>query len=173
MSAWLRIPARISAYLIALMLAAVWTFAALDSLRRPLFDIGRPVVGDSIISLTSALSFAPQAALLLAMLLVCLKLMIGAFLLATCVCALYEKVRWNTCDDAMLDVALMIAALASAASAVPGLTHGGEMLNEVIGELMLCLIASGLAIYGRGYLTKEEQPRQIRRDDDAAVIRIV
>jgi undecaprenyl pyrophosphate phosphatase UppP len=173
MSAWLRIPARVSAYLIALLLAAVWMFAALDSLRRPLFDIGRPVVGDSIIALTSALSFAPQAALVFAMLLVCLKLMIGAFLLATCACAIYEKVRWDSCDDAMLDVALMIAALASAASAVPGLTHGGEMLNEVIGELMLCLIASGLAIYGRGYLTKEEQPRQIRRDEDPAVIRIV
>ena len=45
--------------------------------------------------------------------------------------------RWGSCDDAMLDVALLIAALASVASALPGLTHGGEMLNEIIGELML------------------------------------
>jgi hypothetical protein len=162
MSQWLRVSARIGAYLIALMLAAVWMFAALDSLHRPLFDIGRPVVGDSIIALTSALSFAPQAALVFAMLLVCLKLMIGAFLLATCACAIYEKVRWDACDDAMLDVALMIAALASVVSAVPGLTHGGEMLNEVIGELMLCLIASGLAIFGRGYLAKTELPPAVR-----------
>jgi hypothetical protein len=173
MATWLRIPARFGAYLIAAMLAAVWTFSALDSMRRPLFDIGRPAVGDAIIWLAGALSFAPQAALLLAMLLVCLKLMIGAFLLATCLCAIYEKLRWNACDDAMLDVALMVAALASAASALPGLLHGGEMLNEVIGELMLCLIASGLAIYGRGYLVREELPRQVRRDNDAAVIRIV
>jgi hypothetical protein len=156
---WLWHPlARIGAYLITLLLAAVWTLAALDSLRRPLLDIGRPAVGDVIISITSALSLAPQTALLFAMLLVCLKLMIGAFLLAACMCAAYEKLRWGRCDDAMLDVALMLAALASLASAFPGLTHGGEMLNEVIGELMLCLIASGLAIYGRGYVAKEELP---------------
>lgn len=162
MSGVLRYSARIGAYLIALLLAAVWAVSALDSLGRPLFDIGRPAVGDVIISLTSALSLAPQSALLFAMLLVCLKLMIGAFLLATFLCAAYERLRWGSCDDAMLDVALLIAALASAASALPGLTHGGEMLNEIIGELMLCLIASGLAIYGRGYLVKDELPRATR-----------
>jgi hypothetical protein len=162
MSGVLRYSARIGAYLIALLLAAVWTVSALDSLVRPLFDIGRPAVGDVIISLTSALSLAPQSALLLAMLLVCLKLMVGALLLATFLCAAYERLRWGSCDDAMLDVALLIAALASAASALPGLTHGGEMLNEIIGELMLCLIASGLAIYGRGYLVKDELPRATR-----------
>lgn len=162
MSGVLRYSARIGAYLIALLLAAVWTVSALDSLVRPLFDIGRPAVGDVIISLTSALSLAPQSALLLAMLLVCLKLMVGALLLATFLCAAYERLRWGSCDDAMLDVALLIAALASAASALPGLTHGGEMLNEIVGELMLCLIASGLAIYGRGYLVKDELPRATR-----------
>ena len=104
-----------------------------------------------IISIVSALSLAPQPALVFAPLLVCLKLMVGAFLLATIMCAVYERLRWGSCDDAMLDVALLISALARAASALPGLTHGGEMLNEIIGELMLCLIASGLAIHGRGY----------------------
>ncbi len=154
--------ARVGAYLITLMLSAVWTFAALDTLHRPLLDIGRPAVGDVIVSFASMLSLAPQTALLFAMLLVCLKLMIGAFLLATCLCATYEKVRWRHCDDAMLDTALLLAAFASMASALPGLTHGGEMLNEVIGELMLCLIASGLAIFGRGYVTKDELPRPTR-----------
>jgi hypothetical protein len=158
----LRFAARIGAYLIALLLAAVWAVSALDSLGRPLFDIGRPAVGDVIISVVSALSLAPQSALLFALLLVCLKLMVGAFLLAALMCAIYERLRWGSCDDAMLDVALLIAALASAASALPGLTHGGEMLQEIIGELMLCLIASGLAIYGRGYLVKDELPRPTR-----------
>jgi hypothetical protein len=158
----LRFAARIGAYLIALLLAAVWAVSALDSLGRPLFDIGRPAVGDVIISVVGALSLAPQSALLFALLLVCLKLMVGAFLLAAFMCAIYERLRWGSCDDAMLDVALLIAALASAASALPGLTHGGEMLQEVIGELMLCLIASGLAIYGRGYLVKDELPRPRR-----------
>ncbi len=157
-----RYAARIGAYLIALLLSVIWAVSALDSLGRPLFDIGRPAVGDVIISIVSALSLAPQSALVFALLLVCLKLMVGAFLLATIMCAVYERLRWGSCDDAMLDVALLISALASAASALPGLTHGGEMLNEIIGELMLCLIASGLAIYGRGYLVQDELPRPTR-----------
>ena len=162
MSRVLSYAARIGAYLIALFLSAVWTVSALDSFGRPLFDIGRPAVGDVIVSIASTLSLAPQSVLLFALLLVALKLMVGALLLATVLCASYEKLRWGSCDDAMLDVALLVAALASVASAMPGLTHGGELLNEVIGELMLCLIASGLAIYGRGYLVKEELPRATR-----------
>jgi hypothetical protein len=70
--------------------------------------------------------------------------------------------RSKSTDDAMLDVALFTAAIATIASALPGVTHGGEMLLLVIGELMLCVIASGLAIYGRGYVVKEEQPRPTR-----------
>lgn len=171
MSAALRYSARIGAYLIVLLLAAVWAVSAIDSLDRPLFDIGRPAVGDVIISVVTALSLAPQSALLFALLLVCLKLMVGAFLLATVMCAAYERLRWGSCDDAMLDVALLISALASAASALPGLTHGGEMLNEIIGELMLCLIASGLAIYGRGYLVNDELP-PLERPQETAVIRV-
>jgi len=170
MSGALRYSARIGAYLIALLLSVIWAVSALDSLGRPLFDIGRPAVGDVIISIVSALSLAPQSALVFALLLVCLKLMVGAFLLATVMCAVYERLRWGSCDDAMLDVALLIAALASAASALPGLTHGGEMLNEIIGELMLCLIASGLAIYGRGYLVQDELPRPTR--PEPVVIRV-
>jgi hypothetical protein len=165
----LRYSARIGAYLIALLLAAVWAVSALDSLGRPLFDIGRPAVGNVIISIVNALSLAPQSALLFALLLVCLKLMVGAFLLATFMCAIYERLRWGWCDDAMLDVALLIAALASAASALPGLTHGGEMLTEIVGELMLCLIASGLAIYGRGYLAKDDVPRATRPQETAII----
>ena len=162
MSGLLSSSARIGAYLITLLLAAVWTVAALETLTRPLLDIGRPAVGDVIISIVGALSLGPQSALLFALLLVVLKLLVGAFLLATLICAVYEKLRWDSADDAMLDVALLIAAMASAASALPGLTHGGELLNEVIGELMLCLIASGLAIYGRGYLVRPDLPRPTR-----------
>src|SRR6478736_5909206 len=165
----MRYSARIGAYLIALLLSAVWSVSALDSLGRPLFDIGRPAVGNVIIYIVNALSLAPQSALLFALLLVCLKLMVGALLLATFLCAIYERLRWGWCDDAMLDVALLISALASAASALPGLTHGGEMLTEIVGELMLCLIASGLAIYGRGYLAKEELPRATRPQETAAI----
>jgi hypothetical protein len=162
MTGLLQYLARFGAYLITLLLAAVWTVSALDSLTRPFLDIGRPAVGDVIIQVASALSLGPQSTLMFALLLVGLKLLVGAFLLATLACAVYEKMRWGASDDAMLDVALFIAAIASITSALPGLTHGGEMLNEVIGELMLCLIASGLAIYGRGYLVRSELPRPTR-----------
>src|SRR4029078_5469614 len=93
---------------------------------------------------------------------------VGAFLLATLMCAAYERLRWGWCDDALLDCALLLAGLWGGASALPGLTHGGEMLNEIVGELMLCLIASGLAIYGRGYLVKDELPRPTRPQETAA-----
>ncbi len=158
MSDVLRYLSRLGAYLIVLLLAAVWGVSALDSLRRPFFDIGRPVVGDAIISVATYLSLTPQWTLLFALLLVCLKLMVGAFLLATLFCAIYEKFRWGQSDDSMLDVALLIAAFASVSSSVPGLMNGGDMLNEIVGELMLCVIASALAIYGRGYVTKDELP---------------
>jgi hypothetical protein len=169
LSTGLRYSARTGAYLITLLLAVNWAVCALDSLGRPFLDIGRPAVGDVIISIVGAFSLAPQSALLFALLLVCLKLMVGALLLATIMCAIYERLRWGACDDAMLDVALLVAALASAASALPGLTHGGEMLNEIIGELMLCLIASGLAIYGRGYLVQDELPRPVRPQETAVI----
>jgi hypothetical protein len=169
MAAMLGIAARFGAYLITLLLAAVWTVAALETLTRPLLDIGRPAVGDVIISMASALSLPPHSALLFALLLVMLKLLVGAFLLATLICAAYEKLRWGISDDAMLDVALFIAAMASAASALPGLTHGGELLQGVIGELMLCLIASGLAIYGRGYFVRRELPRPTRPQESGVI----
>ena len=78
MSGLLRYSARFGAYLIVLLLAAVWAVSALDSLFRPFFDIGRPVVGDAIISIAGALSLSAQSTILFAFLLVGLKLMVGA-----------------------------------------------------------------------------------------------
>jgi hypothetical protein len=158
----LRFPARCSAYLVALLLAAVWSFGALDTLTRPLFDLGRPQIGDTIIWIAGALALPPQATLMFAKLLAGLKFMVGAFLLAAVIGAVCEKVRFGSCDDAMLDVALFTAAVASVVAALPGLVHGGELLIGAIGELMLCAIASGCAIYGRGYLVRPELPPPTR-----------
>jgi hypothetical protein len=162
MSQWLRYLARRCAYAIALLLAAVWVVGALESLTRPLYDLGAPRVGDVILWVGRALSLAPEAIVVFAFLLVGLKLMVGAFLLAAVFAAAYEKYTFGSSDDAMLDVALFVAALGTIASAAPGVIHGGEMLVAVIGELMLCVIASALAIYGRGYVIKPELPRPTR-----------
>ena len=153
---------RWSAYLIALLLAAVWITSAFETFTHPLLDLGRPQVGDVLISLAGALAIPSHAVFPLAKLLAGLKFMVGAFLLAALIGAVFDKARARGCDDAALDVALFTAALASAAAALPGLTHGGELLLAPVGELMLCLIASGLAIFGRGYLAREELPRPVR-----------
>ena len=57
----LRYLSRWSAYLVALLLAAVWIIGALDTFTRPLLDLGRPQVGDVLISLASVLAIPPQA----------------------------------------------------------------------------------------------------------------
>lgn len=162
MSSLLASLARIGAYLITLLLAAVWVAGGLESLMRPLFDLGRPRVGDAILAVAGVLFLSPDAVLLFAQVLAGLKLMVGLLLLVALIGAFYEIVRWGESDDAILDVALLTAATASVACALPGLMHGGEPLQEVIGELMLCVIASWLAIHGRGYLAREELPRPTR-----------
>jgi len=155
----LRYVSRLAAYLISLLLAAVWSVGALDSFTRPLVDLGRPHVGDAIIAVAGAFALPPEYILAFAQLLAGLKFMVGAFLLVSLIGVAVAKTRFGFCDDAMLDVALFVAALASIAAALPGLLHGGELLLSAIGELMLCVMASGFAIYGRGYLIGEERPR--------------
>jgi hypothetical protein len=162
MSRLLSCVARTGAYLVTLLLAAVWTVGALDTLLHPLYDLGRHNVGDVIIRLTGALGLSPHVTFQFAHLLAGLKLMVGALLLTALVGAIYEKVRWGTSDDALLDVALFTAGVASVCAALPGLIHGGVPLQEVVGELMLCVIASRLAIYGRGYLVQCDLPAPTR-----------
>src|SRR5882757_8959540 len=152
--------ARTGTYLITLLLAAVWVVGALDTLLRPLYDLGRHNVGDVIIRLAGVLGLSPHATFQFAHLLAGLKLMVGALLLTALIGAIYQKIRYGTSDDALLDVALFTAGIASVASAMPGLIHGGVPLQEVMGELLLCVFASGLAIYGRGYLVREDLVRE-------------
>jgi hypothetical protein len=164
MSIALRYLARCGAYSITMLMAAVWTVGGLESLTRPLFDLGKPLIGDAIIMIAHAIALPPETIVLFALMLVGLKFMVGAFLLAALFSAAYEKIHFGSSEDAMLDVALLTSAIATVASALPGLLHGGELLLSVIGELMLCVIASALAIYGRGFLVKEELQRPTRNE---------
>jgi len=88
--------------------------------------------------------------------------LVGAFLLVALVGAVIEKLRFGSSDDAIFDVALFVAAVASVAGALPGLVYGGVLLQGAVGELILCVAASGFAIYGRGYLIGQELPRPAR-----------
>jgi hypothetical protein len=158
-----RITARIGAYLIALLLAAVWTVNGLASLTLPFFDIGRAHVGDTIIAVAGLFQLSPAGTMVFAQLLSGLKVLVGLYLFVTVVVALGECLLWRASDDAMLDVGLMVSAIASLTGVVPSVTMGGEPLQGLIGELMLCVIASALAIYGRGFVIADnERPRPVR-----------
>jgi hypothetical protein len=159
----LRTLSRLSAYLIALLLAAVWLVAGLETLLlHPLFDLGKPHIGDAVLTVARLLAIPSDHIVLFAKLLAGLKLMVGAFLFVALACSILEKARLGSCDDATLDVALFVAAVAALVGALPGLLHGGHLLVATIGELMLCVIASWLAIQGRGYLIADERPKPVR-----------
>jgi hypothetical protein len=154
--------ARVTAYLIALLLALVWTAAAAVSLTHPLFDIGQPHSGDTIITVAHLFALSPAMVVTFAHMLAGLKLFIGIYLFVTVIVAAWDWAIHGTSDDAMLDVGLLMSALASLIAAVPFAGLGGEPLQAVIGELMLAAIASALAIYGRGFVIPNERPRATR-----------
>src|ERR1051325_8290538 len=129
--------ARVTAYLIALLLALVWTASAAVSLTHPLFDIGQPHVGEAI--LTIGRPPAPSAGMVVGFpdMLAGRKLFIGIYLFIPVMVAAWDWAIHGTSDDAMLDVGLLVSALASLIEAVPVAGLGGEPLQAVIGELML------------------------------------
>ena len=154
--------ARVVAYLIALLLALVWTAAAAVSLTHPLFDIGQPHTGDTIVTVGRLLALSPAMVVTFAHMLAGLKLFIGIYLFVTVIVAAWDWAIHGTSDDAMLDVGLLMSALASLIAAAPFAGLGGEPLQAVIGELMLAALASALAIYGRGFVIPDERPRPTR-----------
>jgi cytochrome bd-type quinol oxidase subunit 1 len=139
-----------AAYGIVLLLAAVWISSALASLQQPLFDLGRARIGDAIIAFAGALALSPESTLKLAHMLVGVKLLLGAYLVASLVGAVYERLRWGASGDEMLDLGLFLSAIASIVAASPVLADAGA-LRAAVGELLLCAMASGLAAFGRGW----------------------
>jgi hypothetical protein len=145
----LRPLARTTAYGIALLLSAVWVTSATGSFVQPLFDLGKARIGDAIIAFGGLLHLPPQAIFELAHMLVGLKLLLGTYLLIVVIFAAYERLRWRRSGDDMLDVGLFLSAIASIIASGP-LVIAGEGVRVFIGELMLCVIASGLATFARG-----------------------
>jgi hypothetical protein len=140
--------ARATAYGIVLLLAVLWVTSALASFLQPFFDLGKPRVGDAIIALGGALHLPPRGILELAHMLVGLKLMLGTYLLMVVMFAAYERLRWRRSNDDMLDVGLLVSAIGSIIASAP-LVMQGEGVRVFVGELMLCVIASGLTLFAR------------------------
>ena len=144
----LRRAALAAAYAIVVLLATVWLSAALASLHHPLFDLGKARIGDAIIAFAELLGLPPDMTLPLAQLLAGLKLLLGLYLLAASILAISARLRSRTSGDEMLDLGLFVAALASIVAAGPA-PIDGEALRILVGELMLCAIASGLIHFTR------------------------
>jgi hypothetical protein len=140
--------ARIAAYLIVLLLAAVWITSAMASLQQPLLDLAKPRVGDAIIDFASFLALSPDGTMRLAHMLAGLKLLTGTYLLAGLAFTVYERARWDDEGDEMIDVALFLSAIATIVAASPVLTTSAG-LQAATGELLLCALASGLVMFGR------------------------
>jgi hypothetical protein len=130
------------AYLAALLLSAVWISGALAALASPLLDLGKPHVGTAIIVFARYLSLSPEGIFMLAHTLVGIKLALGTFLLMAVSAGIYGRLR-GAAGDAALDVALFLSAIASVVAAIPVLTETIG-LHQIVGELMLCVIASTL-----------------------------
>jgi hypothetical protein len=144
----LRAAARATAYGIAVLLSVMWVTSAATSFLHPLFDLGRARIGDAIIAFNGFLHLPPQAIFELAHMLVGLKLLLGTYLLIAVLFAAYERLRRRTSGDDMLDIGLFLSAIASIIASGP-LVIAGEGLLEFVGELMLCIIASGLTAVAR------------------------
>jgi hypothetical protein len=144
----LRRMARIAAYAIILLLAAVWITSALASLQQPLLDLAKPRIGDAIVAFASFLALSPDGTMRLASMLVGFKLLTGTYLLVGLAFTIYERVRWKDEGDEMIEVALFLSAIATIVAAAPVLTSTLG-LQAAIGELMLCALASGLVMFGR------------------------
>jgi hypothetical protein len=145
-----RAAAWFAAYLVVLLLALIWAADGLVALKAPLLDIGRAKVGDGIVGIAAQLGLAPAGVMNLALALAGMKLMISAFLLLTVAVAAYEWRSFGASDNAMLDVGIFLSAIASTIAALPVVTQGGVLLQAALGEMLLCVIASGLAWYGHG-----------------------
>jgi len=132
------------AYAAALLLSLVWLSSALATLKSPLLDLGKPHVGDAIIAFSHHLSLSPIGIFMLAHLLVALKLVLGTLLLLGVGEGIHGRLRGSPGSRDILDLALFVSAIGSIVAAFPVLAETNG-LHEIIGELMLCVIASALA----------------------------
>jgi hypothetical protein len=146
---WLRFVARAVAYTMVLLLSAVWLTSASASLARSVIDLGRPHIADAIMALAGFLSLSPDGIFRLAQILIGAKLLLGTCLFAAVAHAVYARVREGTSSEKMLDLGLLLSALASIVAAGPAVMEPEPRL-QLIGELILCVMASGLATFGRG-----------------------
>jgi hypothetical protein len=152
----LRSLARFAAYAMVVLLAAVWLSAGVASLDQPLFDLGRPRIGDAILAFARRFALSPDATLRLACMLAGLKLLLGAYFLLAIVVAACDRVRRRTCGDEVLELGLFVSALASIVAVSPRIADR-MALGIALGELLLCVMASGLIAFAHSPVTRRQR----------------
>lgn len=146
----LRRSLRLIAYLAAFLLALVWIASALAALSAPIPGFTDPA-GRGFFALVHFAGLDPAGMLAFGRALAGAKLALGLILVSAVVTAIGGCARRRACDDAVLDVALLFSALGSVAAGAPIIVAGGgQALQAVMGELLLCAIAHGLSTHGRG-----------------------
>jgi hypothetical protein len=136
----------------------VWITGALATLTNPLFDLGKAHIGDAIIAFAHHLSLSPNGIYMLAHMLVGIKLLLGTFLLMAVSAGIYGCLRRGARGDEALDLALFLSAVASVVAASPVLMETSG-LHQIVGELMLCVIASALVNYANSRPESRDENR--------------
>jgi len=151
----LRLPARTLAYAVGMLLSLVWLTSAMAALSRPLLDLGRARIGDMIIALAHLFELDGPGTFQLDLMLIGLRLMLGAYLVLAVLVAVYQRLRRRPDGDDMLDLGLLFSAVASIVAAAPVVVDG-HGLRIFVGELMLCVIAAGLLAFADGTTSEAE-----------------
>lgn len=138
----LRVLAQCAAYMAVLALSLSWLLCADRSANASLLDLATVGAGDAILRWAGVLGIGPAETLKLARALVATKAAIGILLLAGLVAAASRRWR-READYALLEVGLFVSAFGSAV-AMSATMSGGQPMQGLIGELILCIAASEL-----------------------------
>jgi hypothetical protein len=147
MNRW-QVALRCAAYLAVLVLGVHWLSAAAAWLRPPFDSDARLIVDDITVALGAMLGLKHQAALWLTALVLCVKPMVGIYLLLVVTIAAWAWIVVGKVDPARLDAALLLCVIAIMITAAPWLI-ALRMMPGAIDELTLAVIGIALAALSR------------------------
>jgi|SoiMethySBSTD1v2_1073268.scaffolds.fasta_scaffold00295_37 hypothetical protein len=148
MNRW-QVALRCAAYLVVLVLGVHWLSAAAVSLQPPPIDSdARPIVDDIAMALRAMLGLKHQATLWLTALVLCVKPVVGIYLLLVVTIAVCAWIVDRNVDLARLDAALLLCVIAIMTTATPWLI-ALRMMPGAIDELTVAAIGIALSALSR------------------------
>ena len=147
MSRW-QVALRCAAYLVILLLGVHWVWAAAMSLQQPLFDTDARLIDNATIALGAQLGLKLPGTLWLAAFMMCVKPLVGAYLVLTVALAAGAQVVQGKADPARLDAGLLLSVIAVMLTAAPWLI-AGRVMPGAIDDLTLAVIGITFAALSR------------------------